>query len=311
MNHYEAKQEARRERLLARAEKLDRISAARFKAASAEVAGIPFGQPILVGHHSERRHRAALAKHDSHMRKAIEAEKAAARARGAAESVGSAGISSDDPDAPDKLREKLAKLEATQATMVAANKAVREARKWKVEADYKDPTGQGHTIRVAKGNGKANVWGHYMPGEEALAESAKKAAMVSEFKGLGLSEATILKVCTVPAWGSHYCAFEGFQLSNNNANIKRVKDRIAHLERAATREHKEVAVGNTGIKLVQNVEENRLQIIFPGKPDADVRAKLKASGFRWSPTSGAWQRHLGNSAIWAAEAILKDLRGPA
>lgn len=65
---------------------------------------------------------------------------------------------------------------------------------------------------------------------------------------------------------------------------------------------------NTGIKLVQNVEENRLQIIFPGKPDAETRAKLKGSGFRWSPTSGARQRHLGNSAIWAAQSILKELR---
>lgn len=263
MNHYEAKQEARRERLLRRAEKLDRISAARFKAASAEVAGIPFGQPILVGHHSERRHRAALAKHDNHMRKAIEAEKAAARARGAAESVGSAGISSDDPDAIDKLREKLADLEATQAKMKAANAALRK-------------------------------------GDDAA------------LKAMGFSEKYIAEL-KVPQWGNGRgpIGFPPYALSNNNANIKRVKDRIAHLERAATREHKEVAVGNTGIKLVQNVEENRLQIIFPGKPDADVRAKLKASGFRWSPTSGAWQRHLGNSAIWAAEAILKDLRGPA
>ena len=55
-------------------------------------------------------------------------------------------------------------------------------------------------------------------------------------------------------------------------------------------------------------KEDRLQIIFPGKPDVEVRAKLKGSGFRWSPTSGAWQRHLGNSAIYAANAILRELR---
>lgn len=31
-----------------------------------------------------------------------------------------------------------------------------------------------------------------------------------------------------------------------------------------------------------------VEIAFPGKPDADVRAELKASGFRWAPSSGCW-----------------------
>lgn len=34
--------------------------------------GIPFGQPILVGHHSERRHRRAIERADNAMRKGIE-----------------------------------------------------------------------------------------------------------------------------------------------------------------------------------------------------------------------------------------------
>lgn len=48
---------------------------------------IPFGQPILVGHHSERRHRRDLERADNGMRKAIEADKRAgywaSRAEGA------------------------------------------------------------------------------------------------------------------------------------------------------------------------------------------------------------------------------------
>ena len=32
-----------------------------------------------------------------------------------------------------------------------------------------------------------------------------------------------------------------------------------------------------------NSEENRVQIIFHDKPDTDVRATLKQSGFRWAP----------------------------
>jgi hypothetical protein len=62
----------------------------------AAIDGIPPGQPILVGHHSERRHRAALNRHDHRRRRAIDedrlahhheqraagAERTAAQARG-------------------------------------------------------------------------------------------------------------------------------------------------------------------------------------------------------------------------------------
>lgn len=65
--------EARAERADARADKADAESAARHKAADAIASFIPFGQPILVGHHSEKRHRRDLEKIDGHMRKAIDA----------------------------------------------------------------------------------------------------------------------------------------------------------------------------------------------------------------------------------------------
>lgn len=74
MNHYERKQEARRERLLAAAERAEAQSEAAYKRADLreEASGIPFGQPILVGHHSERRHRAAIKRADNAMRASIE-----------------------------------------------------------------------------------------------------------------------------------------------------------------------------------------------------------------------------------------------
>lgn len=52
-----------------------------------------------------------------------------------------------------------------------------------------------------------------------------------------------------------------------------------------------------------NQEENRLQIFFDQKPDEDVRAALKANGFRWAPGAGAWQRQLNDNAIGAADRI--------
>ena len=52
-----------------------------------------------------------------------------------------------------------------------------------------------------------------------------------------------------------------------------------------------------------NREENRVQIIFDGKPDADVRAALKQNGFRWAPSQGAWQRMLNQNGICAARQV--------
>lgn len=125
MNPYEAKQEARRERLLNRAERLKQQSEARFKAASAAVAGIPFGQPILVGHHSERRHRSDLAKHDNNMRKGVEAAQAARDALGKANSIGDGGISSDDPNAAQKITERLEGLKRNHERMKLVNRYLR------------------------------------------------------------------------------------------------------------------------------------------------------------------------------------------
>ena len=45
------------------------------------------------------------------------------------------------------------------------------------------------------------------------------------------------------------------------------------------------------IKIVDNIEENRVQIFFPGKPEQEMRTKLKRHGFRWTPNNGCWQSY--------------------
>lgn len=54
-----------------------------------------------------------------------------------------------------------------------------------------------------------------------------------------------------------------------------------------------------------NRDENRVQIIFDGKPDADIRSDLKRSGFRWAPSQGAWQRQLNQNGIYAAKQVTR------
>lgn len=106
--------------------------------------------------------------------------------------------------------------------------------------------------------------------------------------------------------------FAPYELSNNNANIRRLKERIAQIEkekqRAAENAGKEPVRGE-GYTLVENAEICRIQFLFDAKPDDETREALKSYGFRWSPSQGAWQRMLNDNGRWAANKIVEMLAG--
>ena len=60
-----------------------------------------------------------------------------------------------------------------------------------------------------------------------------------------------------------------------------------------------------------NTDANYLQIFFDEKPDENIRAELKANGFRWASKISAWQQPLTDEAITAADKIecIKPLDG--
>lgn len=99
--------------------------------------------------------------------------------------------------------------------------------------------------------------------------------------------------------GTTAVPFPSYLLTNNNANIRRVRQRIEELS------HKAEFVGWTfpGGEAKVNEAENRLQLIFAEKPDADTRQALKSEGFKWAPSQGAWQRQLNQNAIRAAARL--------
>ncbi len=104
-------------------------------------------------------------------------------------------------------------------------------------------------------------------------------------------------------WPTGHVGFESWELSNNQANIRRMQARIGTIEQERSRPVAD-AVAFDGGTIEENREENRLQIMFDAKPEADVRATLKANGFRWAPSQGAWQRQLNNGARAAAARAL-------
>src|SRR5436305_2057798 len=127
-NDYEERQERRRERLEDRAQKARDEAQARFNTADRMASVIPFGQPILVGHHSERSDRNYRNRIHNHMDKGCEALDRAKDLERRASSVGHGGISSDDPDAISKLEIELARYERNQQLQKDANKIIKNKK---------------------------------------------------------------------------------------------------------------------------------------------------------------------------------------
>lgn len=125
LNWYEEKQARRKERYQALADNAVMKSNAIYSQARNMAEMIPFGQPILLGHHSEKRDRNFRGKITKTFEKSFEQSNKAEYYERKAKSVGKAGISSDDPDAILKLEKKLSGLEKSQETMKLVNKIVR------------------------------------------------------------------------------------------------------------------------------------------------------------------------------------------
>lgn len=126
MNAYEQRKAERIERQRERAANLRGQADAASKSIRAKLDCMN-GTPILVGHHSQRRHERDLARIDSAMRKSIDASKEADRLERAADAAEvSTAVSSDDPDAIAKLREQLAEAKERHARLLDANDCFRK-----------------------------------------------------------------------------------------------------------------------------------------------------------------------------------------
>ena len=110
-----------------------------------------------------------------------------------------------------------------------------------------------------------------------------------------------LKADMASSWHYEKKPFQSWELSNNNAEIHRVRQRIESLTRA--KETVYVGWEFDGGHVEANREQSRLQVFFEDKPDADTRQQLKEHGFRWAPSVGAWQRLLNGNAYYAADRI--------
>jgi len=88
--------------------------------------------------------------------------------------------------------------------------------------------------------------------------------------------------------------FASYDLTNNNSQIKRLREKLAEVSRGFE------GWEFNGGRAAANTEMNRLQLFFDEKPNESQRAQLKANGFKWAPSQDAWQRQLTDNAIYAA-----------
>ncbi|WP_321574927.1 DUF3560 domain-containing protein [Paraburkholderia franconis] len=188
MNRYKAKQQARRARLEASAERARSASGMHYTRAKTMSSAIPSGQPILVGHHSEGRDRRYRARVHAAFGKAFALHDQAAELDRRAAAVGKGGISGDDPEALDKLRAKLADMEERHERIKRTNALIRRE-------DRAGLARMGYT-----------------------AEAIDKLFL--------------------PDWRGR-AGFASYELTNSSANIRRVRERIAALEKMAGRTDRE------------------------------------------------------------------------
>lgn len=178
-------------------------------------------------------------------------------------------IRTEDENAIEKLEAKIAGLEEMQELMKATNAIVRKVK---------------------------------------LTDAEK----IEQITKLGISE----ERATSLLQPSHCCryGFASYELTNNNATIRTAKQRLEYIKKLRARENTEIIVETVtteteesdAVRIVDNVQANRLQIFFPGKPDAETRSELKKNGFRWTPSIGAWQAYRSERANQAAKRIANN-----
>lgn len=130
-------------------------------------------------------------------------------------------------------------------------------------------------------------------------DDEKRAALRSQ----GFSDPLVAALLH-PQYSYEKPGFQSWQLSNNNAEIRRIQGRIKQLETVKAHGSSETEIA--GVTITANADAHRVQVAFPGKPSAECRAALKSNGFRWAPSLSVWQAYLSPRAEQAAQRIVNE-----
>ena len=101
--------------------------------------------------------------------------------------------------------------------------------------------------------------------------------------------------------------FPTYQLTNNNASIKRLQERVNMLQKKVAGAEKVAQTGEAheynftnhgGGTILVNYDIDRVQILFPsGRVPKELYSDLRSNGWVFSPTNSAFQRKITPQAI--------------
>ena len=213
------------------ARKAETKSIEAFEHSNSIVKCIPMGQPILVGHHSEKRHRRDLDKSWNAMGKSVqESEKAEYYRKKAEAAENNNAIYTEDEDSVERLEEKIARLEKLQQAMKDRNKIVRDKKLTEEEKIAKKAAGQHLAEMESEANNDllditALIGGLYTLDESALAEAGRH--YLAEY--LAMKE--IRKI---------NAQAEDFEKNGKSAKAEEVKKKIPELQKKVQAELAEI-----------------------------------------------------------------------
>ena len=275
-NAYQERLDRRRAYYEELAEKRQRESDQEWSTARRMGEVIPFGQPILVGHYSERSDRRYRDRIWHKMGKAVALADTAKYHAARAARIGHAGINGDDPNKLIKLRRKLAQAQHLQAQMKAANQVIKRKRKGDTDA-------QKIADLQAMGFSPTAAVKLLMPDANRIGFAAYQ---------LSNNSAEIRRIA------------------------ERITQEQANQQAAETPDRTYTMPNGDQVTVTFDAADNRIRVCFPGKPfggthgepDEATRATLKHNGFNWSPYNKAWQRQITANARYALRTVIAALK---
>lgn len=99
--------------------------------------------------------------------------------------------------------------------------------------------------------------------------------------------------------------YPDYELASNRDRIKRLRTKREQIASAKEAGSSSITYGYIGVR--EDADQMRILVNFPCKPDEQVRSIMKRNGFRWSPTSGAWQRDLTDDGRAALQNALRQI----